>query len=148
MAASFYTASGNDLFLNQAGGATSLISIPAMDGIIGETGLAVYNEVSVQLGETLQYFLTFDDVIKFIHFGKGLGNILVNGSLFSDCSDNMPGLQPYFGAFSEMRGEVTTITIGGRAFTVVVSNANLTIVSEPTTMAQFQFAFSVVNHNL
>jgi hypothetical protein len=148
MAASFYTSGGNDLFQRQSGGATSLISVPSIDSMIGQTGLAVYTEVTVQLGETLQYFLTFDDVIKFIHFGKGLGNIVVNGTLFSDCSSNMPGLQLYFEGFSALRGQQTEITIGGRAFTVVVANANLTIVGEPDTMAQFQLVFSVVNHNL
>ena len=149
MAASFYSSNGgNDIFSNGSGGASSFISISAMDEIIGQTGLAVYNEVSVQLGETLQYFLTFDDVIKFIHFGKGLGNITATGTLFTDCSNNMPGLQPFFGAFSELRGQSTQITIGARAFTVIVTNANLNIVSEPAMMAQFQLVFSVVNHNL
>ena len=148
MAATYYTAQGGDIFQRQTGGADSLIYVPMLDSMIGESGLAVYTEVSVQLGETIQYFLTFDDVIKFIHFGKGLGSIIVNGTLFSDCSSNMPGLQMYFSGFSALRGQQTEITIGGRAFTVVVSNANLTIMGEPDTMAQFQMVFSVVNHNM
>jgi hypothetical protein len=148
MAATFYTSEGGDLFKGRTGGADTLVQIPAVNDIIGESGLAVYSEVSVQLSETIQYFLTFDDVIKFIHFGKGLGNITVTGTLFSDCSNDMPGIKKYFSAFSELRGEVKTLTIGGQAFKAVVANTNLNITAEPDTMAQFQLVFSVLDHNL
>ena len=148
MAATYYTAQGGDLFKRETGGASSLVSVPALDGLIGESGLAIYSDVTVQLGETLQYFLTFDDVIKFIWFGKGLGNITVNGVLFSDCSGALPGMSQYFSAFSSLRGQSTEITVGEQTFTAVVSNANLSIMAEPDTMAQFQLVFSIVNHQL
>jgi len=148
MAATYYTAQGGDLFQRGTGGASSLVSIPALDGIIGESGLAIYSDVTVQLGETLQYFLTFDDVIKFIWFGKGLGDITVNGVLFSDCTGDLPGASQYFQAFGSLRGESTQITVGSQTFTAIVSNANLSIMAEPDTMAQFQLVFSVVDHQL
>jgi hypothetical protein len=148
MAATFYSAGGNDLFKRQTGGASSVLTIPTLDGIVGSSGLAIYSDVTLQLGETIQYFLTFDDVIKYVHFGKGVGNITVNGILFSDCSGSMPGASRFLQAFSSLRGKSQQITLGGQTFTVVVTNCNLTLVAEPDFMANFQMVFSVVDHQL
>jgi len=147
MAATFYQGSG-DVFKRGTGGASSILTIPSLDAIIGQSGLAVYSDVTLQLGETIQYFLTFDDVIKYIHFGKGVGNITANGTLFSDCSQNLPGASQYLSAFSSLRGTTQQITMGGQTFTVVVTNANLTMLSEPDFMGNFQMSFSVVDHHL
>ena len=94
MGAVFVSLKGGDIFKNTPG--SHLIKVPKIDNILGKSGLALYTQVSVQLAETLQYFLTFDDVIKFIHFGKGLGNITAEGILFSDCSGTIPGLPQFF----------------------------------------------------
>ena len=147
MAATFYQGSG-DVFKRGTGGASSILSIPILDGILGAGGLAVYSDVTLQLGETIQYFLTFDDVIKYIHFGKGVGNITVSGALFSDCSQNLPGAEKYLQAFSGLRGTTQQVTLGNKTFTVVVSNANLTMLAEPDFMGSFQMSFSVVDHQL
>jgi hypothetical protein len=147
MPAAYLTLEKNDLF-KSGGSAQHLVRIPAVDDIVGKRGLALYNSVGVVLNETLQYFLTFDDVIKFTHFGKGLGQISVEGTLYSDCDGDIPGLKRFTKAFSQLRGKEKEIEIGGTAFTVVVSNAQTTIVNEPDTMAHFLFNFSIVNHQL
>ena len=100
------------------------------------------------MGETLQYFLTFDDVIKFIHFGKGLGNIVADGIMFSERHGDLPGLPQFFQDFSSFRGKKETITVGVEAFTVVISSANITAIGEPDTMAYFQAVFTIVDHQL
>jgi hypothetical protein len=148
MAAVFVNLGGGDIFKRKAGSGSAIVSVPALDSMMQSSMLAIYTEVSVQLGETIQYFLTFDDVIKYIHFGKGLGNITVGGMLFSDCSGNLPGMSSFFSSFSSLRGVKTDITLGGKAFTCVVTAANLTITGEPDTTAMFQLVFSVVNHTL
>lgn len=147
MGAAFVSLKGGDVFKNTPG-ASHLIKVPKIDGILGKSGLALYTQVSVQLGETLQYFLTFDDVIKFIHFGKGLGNITAEGILFSNCSGDIPGMPQFFQAFSGLRGKKETITVGGTAFTVVISSASVTAIGDPDTMAYFQAVFSIVDHQL
>ena len=148
MAATFITLQGNDVF-KATGSASHLINIPSLDDIVGKSGLAIYTDVSVQIGETIQYFMTFDDVIKFIHFGKGIGQIGVSGILFSDCQGQMPGLQQFFStAISQLRGKPTDITVGGTTFTTTMTTAQVNIVAEPDTMAQFQVSFSIVNHTL
>ncbi len=148
MPATFINLSGGDLFKRRGGGASHLVKIPGIDSLIGASGLAIYDSISVQLGETIQYFLTFDDVIKFIHFGKGVGNITVGGTLFSDCTGDVPGLSMLFSSFQGIRGKELTVTVGQQSFTSVVTNVNINLVSEPDTMAAFQVVFSIVNHNM
>jgi hypothetical protein len=147
MAAVFVTLKGGDVFKTVAG-VSHLIKVPKIDDILGKTGLALYTQVNVQLAETLQYFLTFDDVIKFIHFGKGLGNIVVEGMMFSKRDSDIPGIPKFFQAFSALRGKKETITIGSEAFTVVIASANITLVGDPDTMAMFQIVFTVIDHKL
>jgi hypothetical protein len=148
MAATFVNIGDNDLFQRKAGNASHLVKIPSIDDVMGKSGLALYTDVTLQLGETIQYFLTFDDVIKFIHFGKAVSNIMVSGILFSDCSSDIVGLPKMMGAISALRGQETKITFGSKVFTSVLSNVNISIIGEPDTMANFQAVFSVVNHDL
>jgi hypothetical protein len=147
MSATFVTLTQEDLF-KSGGSATSLISIPQVDSIVGKSGLAIYNTVTMQLNETIQYFLTFDDVIKFIHFGKGLGSIAAEGILYSDCDGNLPGMGKLKGAISGLRGKEQEVTIGPITVTAIMTSVQLSITSEPDTMAPFVFNFSIVNHHL
>ena len=148
MPASFFTYDGGDIFKQVSGGAQDLIAIPMVDDIIGEAGLAIYDSITLQIGETIQYFLTFDDVIKFIHFGKGVGSLVVEGTLFGDCDGNIPGLAKFKTALSALRGVEQSALIGNIAVTVIMTNAQVTVVGDPDTMAKFNFTFSVVNHQL
>jgi len=148
MPAAFFTLGSNDLFQQSSGYGQSLISIPEVDNIIGSNGLAIYNNVGLQLSETIQYFLTFDDVIKFIHFGKGVGTLTAEGTLFSDCYGNIPGISKFRSAISALRGKEQKIDIGGIVVTAVMTASQVNIVGDPDTMAQFSFNFSVVNHSL
>lgn len=147
MPATFVTLDKQDYF-SSGGAADAFIDIPGVRDIIGTAGLAIYNSVSVQLGETIQYFLSFDDVIKYIHFGKGLGNITVEGTLFSDCKGNIPGIKKFKQAFSLLRGQQIDITILPMVLTAVMTGSQFTVTSEPDTMAHFIFTFSIVNHTM
>jgi len=147
MAATFIALSKDDVF-KSGGTADHLVKIPEVDNIVGTSGLALYTEVSMQISETIQYFLTFDDVIKFIHFGKGLGTIAVQGIMFSDCSGDLPGLPKFSAAISALRGKEQDITIGDIGLTAIMTSAQVNLTGEPDTMGQFVFNFSIVNHQL
>ena len=147
MAASFLALSRSDMFYS-GGAVTHLLGIPAIDALLSDVGLALYDSVIVQVGETIQYFLTFDDVIKYIHFGKGVGTITVEGTMFSDCDGFLPGFSIFNNGVSELRGTTQVISLGGRAFTVIMTNASINVVGEPLTSAKFTFNFSIVNHSL
>ena len=148
MGASMYTTTKKDLFRSGGGGAQGLVNIPSVDNIIGAKGLAVYDSVGLQLPETIQYFLTFDDVTKFIHFGKGVGTVQVEGTMYCDCDSKIPGTAQFKAAVSALRGKEKNMTVGGVTVTAVLTNSAITVLSEPDTMAHFSFTFSVVNHNL
>ena len=147
MAATFFTLGKRDVF-KSGGSADAMVYIPSIDRIVSKAGLAVYNSVSVQLGETIQYFLTFDDVIKFIHFGKGVGAITAEGTMYSNCDGNVPGLSKVASAISALRGKPVVLKIGSIMVAGVLTSSQVSLVGEPDTMAQFVFNFAVVNHHL
>jgi len=68
--------------------------------------------------------------------------------MFGDCNGNLPGLSKYKAAITALRGKEQKINIGGIVITALMTTTQITIMSEPDTMAQFAFTFSVVNHTL
>ena len=148
MSASMYSTAKNDLFKSGGGGAQGLVRIPEVDKIVGPKGLAVYDSVGLQLPETVQYFLTFDDVTKFIHFGKGVGSVQVEGTMYADCNSALPGARLFAGAVSALRGRPRAMIVGGTPVAAILVNSQITVMGEPDTMAKFVFTFSVVNHIL
>ena len=148
MPASLITSASGDIFNASAGGGSAMISIPGVDGIVSGGGLAVYDAVSMQIQDTVQYFLTFDDAIKFIFFGKGVGSVTAEGTMYCTCDGAIPALSKWAAAVGSVRGKPTTATIGGAAATVILTSAQVTVMSEPDTMAKFVFTFAVVDHQL
>lgn len=148
----FINLSDKDVFKN-GGKAQHLVKIPEVDKIVeaGSGGAALYNNVSMQLGETMQFFLTFDDVIKFIHFGKALGSVTVEGTIFCDCKNDLPRLKKLAKAITALRGKEKKILLGEGGvitMTAVMTSVQLNIVGDPSTMANFVFNFAVVDHLL
>jgi hypothetical protein len=144
MPAFYYKNSGGDLF--QQGGGAELVRIPSVDDIVGASGLAVYSQVSFQVNETVQYFLAFDDVIKFIHFGKAVGNVTAEGIMYCDCSGDVPGLSKASSAIGSLRGEVVKLTLGGFSVQGVLTSATISALADQDTFGQFTFTFAIVNH--
>jgi hypothetical protein len=148
MPAAFFSLGEDDIFKQSIGYGDSLLSIPEVDKIVQQDGLAVYDSVSLRLGETIQYFLSFDDVIKFIHFGKGVGSLVVEGTLYGDCFGDIPGLIKFRSAVAALRGKEQPIDIGGIVVVGIMTDNQVTIVGDPDTMAKFNFTFSIVDHTL
>jgi hypothetical protein len=147
MPASYITGS-EDIFGNGKGSADALVLIPGVDECAGAAALAVYDSVSLQVNETVQYFLTFDDATKFIHYGKGVGTIQAQGTMYPDCTNHLPGAKQFKKAVSGLRGKAIQAMVGSVNVTAVLTNAQITILTEPTTMAQFVFTLAIVNHGL
>ena len=141
----FYFKNGGELF-GQGGGA-QIVKIPSVDDIVGAGGLAVYSNVSFQVNETLQYFLAFDDVIKFIHFGKGVGNVTAEGILYCDCSGDLPGLSKATSAIGALRGSAVKLSLGGYTVTGVLTTATIAAMADQDTFGQFSFSFAIVDHS-
>lgn len=148
MPASLISSAGGDIFNSGGGGGSAMISIPGVDGIVSGGGLAVYDSVSMQINDTIQYFLTFDDAIKFIFFGKGVGTVTAEGTMYCTCEGAIPALGKWASAVGTCRGKPTTATIGGAGATIVLTSAQVNVMSEPDTMAKFIFTFAVIDHQL
>lgn len=148
MAAVFVNINNQDLF-KQIVAPSSIIYCEELEELLTEDNLAIYTGATIQLGEVNQYFLSFDDVIKFIHFGKGVGSITIDGLIFSGCTGDMKGIKTLFNSsYSGLRGETTNISINSVQFVATITSCSLTVLSEPDTMAQFSMSFSVVDHQL
>ena len=147
MPASLITSASGDIFNSSAGGASAMVSIPGVDGIVNG-GLAVYDSVSMQIGDTIQYFLTFDDAIKFIFFGKGVGSATAEGTMYCTCDGSIPALSKWASAVGAVRGKAVSISVGGAVVQGVLTSAQVNVMSEPDTMAKFIFTFAIVDHQL
>lgn len=147
MPASMISSTGGDLFKSGGGGAAGLISIPGVDAL-GFGILSVYDSVSIQLNETTQFFLTCDDIIKFTHFGMGVGTVIAEGTMYSTCDGSIPAAALFSRAVSSMRGNPQAAMVGGTVVTVVLNSAQLTIVAEPDTMGHFVFNLAVIGEGV
>ena len=145
MPAFFFSSNGSEIF--QQGGGAQIVQIPSVDDIVGDGGLAVYSQVSFQVNETLQYFLAFDDVIKFIHFGKAVGNVTAEGILYCDCSGELPGLSRATAAIGALRGQAVKLTLGTYTVLGILTSATITALADQDTFGQFAFNFAIVNHS-
>jgi hypothetical protein len=156
--AGVYIKMQNDDMFKSGGNADHLVKIEKVDEIVKSNrsqanadatqGAAVYNSVTMQLGETLQFFLTFDDVIKYIHFGKALGSVTVEGTIFPNCQLDLPRIDKLKTAFTELRGKQMKVNIGSIVLTCVMTTMQFTVVPEPNTMGDFTFNFAVIDHQL
>jgi hypothetical protein len=145
MPAFYFNSNGSEIF--RQGGGAQIVKIPAVDSIVGSGGLAVYSQVTFQVNETLQYFLAFDDVIKFIHFGKAVGNVTAEGILYCDCSGNLPGLSRATSAIGTLRGKAVKLTLGAYTVTGILTSATISALADQDTFGQFAFNFAIVNHS-
>jgi hypothetical protein len=125
------------------------IRIPFLNNLTSQNGFAIVTEVGMQNKETIQYFLTFDDVISYFHFGKGLGSITISGILFSDCSNNFTGVDIFNQTIANLRGTTQSITFGSRHFWCVLSAFTVRASAEEgmqNTM-EFNLQMEIINHD-
>jgi hypothetical protein len=147
MPASFVDAD-NGIF-GKGGGAQGLVFIPEVDGIVGAAGnLAVYDSVSIQINDTIQFFLTFDDVVKYVFFGKGIGSVVAEGTMYSLCGGGIPGLKACAGAVGALRGQKVNVSLGGFAVSAIFTSAQVSVISEPDIMGRFVFNLSAIDHHM
>jgi len=148
MAAIFYSYTpANDLFLDGVV-FKSPIGLGALSSISGEEAFSIVTDVGVTTMETTQFFLTFDDLISYLHFGKGVGQMTVSGLMFYDCQGNLPGAAKLYRAVGSNRGKNVTISIGGTSFTGPLVTSQSNVVSEPDTILQFTITMNMIRHSM
>ena len=117
-------------------------------GIIGSPGMAIITNVQVNNSDIIQYFMTFDDVINYFYFGKGLGTMTVNGMIFSNCDGNMPGVGRFYARVAANRGREVVVSLGGAVFKGVISNFSTSTLADPEPVTEFQLTISMTSHGL
>lgn len=146
MAAVFYSPSeGRSIFKGNFQAFTS-ISIPKFNDLVGVNAMSIITDVSIENNETIQYFLTFDDVVHYFYFGKGLGNITIRGMMFMNCAGNTPGFNKFYNIIGNNRGRQIDISIAGvPAFKAVITNFGHSTTSDPVPVTEFQISLAIVS---
>lgn len=149
MAALFYSpvTTGSTIFRNGLQVNTSM-HLPFLNNLLGGIGWLVVTEVTIQNRDTIQYFLTFDDLISYFYFGKGLGSITINGILFSDCDGYFRGANSFTSLMSNIRGTTQNVSFGNAVFKGVVSSFTVRASAEEGNCVEFNLQMDVIDHSL
>ena len=124
------------------------VKLPFLEELLAPKNLALITEVSMQNAETIQFFMTFDDVISWFYFGKGLGQMLVRGMLLIN-ETGTPGLSVLLqDVMKNTRGKSVQISIGNIVFRCVMTSFNLNMTQDPSPVVEFTLGLSIVSHNL
>lgn len=160
MAAIFLTLNPTNHTLFKSGMAiNNSVQIPFLSSLIGQTnqvsqnaqtGILIVTEVQVQNRDTVQYFLTFDDVISYFYFGKGLGTLSISGMVFSDCNNYFGGLSSLTNQIGRIRGTTQAISFGNVVFSAVLSAFTLRSSSDVGSLnyIEFNLQMDIIDHSL
>lgn len=149
--ASFYTYNNQDNSSILKGGFTAnlAVKIPILsNALVGSKYATVINSVSVQSSDTVQYFLTLSDLIEYFHFGKGVGNINIAGTIFCTCDGAAPGIDKFYDIIGENRNKYVYVIIGTKAFNCIINTYSANLTSEPAPLIEFSIALGVVSDGI
>lgn len=137
------------MFKNSVGSGT-LAVCSALDKFNTDPGnVSIITDVSVRAADTIQFFQSFDDLIHFYYFGKGLGSISFNMLLFQGCDSNSaPGVPKLLSTLGDMRGQKTEVSVGNITFVGVLTDFSVSIVSEPETHYAVSINMGMIDHKL
>lgn len=149
MGAIFYKFSDNQMFKNSVGSG-GLAVCSALDTFNEEaSNISIITNVGFHVAETIQFFQSFDDLVHFFYFGKGLGSVTFNMLLFLGCdSSEAPGLNKLLESLGNMRGKETEMHLGNIAFTGVLTDFSITVESEPETHYLATINLAMINHQM
>ncbi len=133
----------------------SPVEIDFLSDLVNERTMAIVTSIGIQNTETIQFFLSFDDLVSYFYFGKGIGTISIAGILFSDCEGNIPSMSKkstdknsFYGLIGNRRGQEVIVSAGEYSFTGVISSFSTNTMAEPDTMSEFQITLQMIEHTL
>jgi hypothetical protein len=148
MAALFYNYGDNGLFKGSVSSHATPAFVSIFSELVGEDSLCIITQVGITMTETIQFFQTFDDLIHYYWFGKGLGNITIQGMLFTNCEGDFPGMPIFLTMIGQQRGKLIECHMGGVTFKGVMQDCNITLTSEPETIANFSISLAMTENTL
>jgi len=124
------------------------VKIPFLDNLLTPGNLAIITELSMQNSETVQFFMTFDDVISWFYFGKGLGQMSIRGLLLTN-EGGTPGLPILLrDVMKSTRGKSVQVSIGNTVFRSVMTSFTLNMTQDPSPVVEFTLGLNIVGHTL
>jgi len=148
MAAIFYQYNPDKSIFKGGLHVNTTIRVPFLNALVGTNGLAIINEVSVSNSDTVQYFMSFDDLISYFYFGKGLGSITISGTMFTNCDGYAPGVDIFYNQIARFRGKEVPISFGNAVFTGVINSFQTSAQAEPAGTIEFAIGLTIINHTL
>lgn len=149
MAAIYYAVDNAKGMFKGSFPSNNMVKIPALNDLMSveaaQTNYTVVTDIAVETSDILQFFTTFDDVINWFFFGKGLGNLVVKGMIFTDCDGKASGLGVLNNTVAALRGKEIELSLGTVAFKVVVTSTRISIMAEPVMVAEFTLNFAIVS---
>ena len=131
------------------------VHVPFLESMINNLDMLIVTEVTIQNRDTVQYFLTFNDLITYFYFGKGLGTMTINGSIFSQCGDwgttNFLGVDTLMESIgNNFRGKKVKILFGNTGFWAVLSAFTFRASAEEHSLntVDFNLQFEIIDHGL
>ena len=131
MAAYFYTGSSKDIFSVRK--ILPNVKLGFLESVMPDNtnkgnGVVIVSEVSFQNRDTIQYFLTFDDLITYFYFGKGLGSMTVTGSIIANynaAEANWDILNRFMKLLGGLRGKTLGNTTTNKSNYLMLGDINL-----------------------
>lgn len=124
------------------------VKIPFLERLLAPENLTVITEISMQNTETVQFFMTFDDVISWFYFGKGMGHMGIRGLLLTS-ENGTPGLSVLLqDVMKSARGQSVQVSLGNAVFRGVLTAFHLNLSQDPSPVVEFALSLNIVGHNL
>lgn len=142
-----YNTEGGELF---KGGVQVLtgVKVDFLGELLDPDNLSIVTEVSMQNSEVVQFFMSFDDVVSWFYFGKGIGNMTIKGMLLTS-DKGTPGLPILLNdVMSKTRGQMVQVSIGNAVFSCVLTNFSVSLAQDPSPVVEYMLNLSIVNHFL
>jgi hypothetical protein len=99
----------------------------------------------IQNRDTIQYFLTFDDLITYFYFGKGLGAMSISGIMFSNENNEFLGIAKLNNIISQNRGKSIEISFGNVLLVGVLSSSTFRVSGDLNTV-EFELHLDLIDH--
>jgi len=128
-----------------------------LSSLIDSRSMVMISDVSMQNRDTIQYFLTFNDLVSYFYFGKGLGTLSISGfvlgspdNLDNPTTTSFPGMANLLSRIGRIRGKEVSVLFGGHIFWCVLSSFTFRANAEDQNinMIEFNLQLDIINHTL
>lgn len=138
----------NDIFMTTAGSPTSFVKCDLIDSSIGSDQFMLLTNFQTTFNEVVQFFQSFDDLIHYYYFGKGLGQIRFDLMAFFNCEGTAPGLKTLYTSIGSKRGKKITLDFMNIHVEGILMEFTIAATAEPLPHFQISITLGMTDSNL